>query len=146
VLNKLVVSEEHALIIWDWLQNRGGILSWSCLNLADCGPDRWQTPADHPNAKPHWSAGDPRTVTDPNDVEVITLEEFKRFHVAVRIASQRMSYKLTDGATRNVRKACAAAGEGSTYYFDYGTQEAVIMRRKEVVPLVDFMRRNHATN
>ena len=38
-----------------------------------------------------------------------------------------MTMKLTDGATRRVRRAVAAAGKDAWYAFDYGTQEAVIL-------------------
>lgn len=57
---------------------------------------------------------------------MIGYHEVKRFHVAVRWGAQGFSLKLTDGATRNVRRALAKAGEGSTYTFDYDTQECVI--------------------
>lgn len=144
--NKLVVSEENALTLWGWIQHRGGVTSWSSLNLADPGRDRWQTPADRgAEAKPHWAAGDPRIITDAHDIDVVTLEECKRFHIGVRRGSQGMSLKVTDGGTRRINHELAKAGEGSAYRFDYFTQEAVILKRSAIVSLVEYVtRRTHA--
>lgn len=54
--------------------------------------------------------------------------EVKRFHIGLRMGSQGLIVKVTDGGTRRIRHEVAKAGDGAYYTFDYGTQEAVIMR------------------
>jgi hypothetical protein len=120
----------------------GGIALWRSANSATRGS--WTAPPCGLTVvpgKPTWEADDQpaRTITDPAEVIVDTPVEVRRFHVAVRRGSQGLSLKLTDGATRRVHAACAKAGDGAWYSFDYATQEAVVWRAGESVPLPEFV-------
>jgi hypothetical protein len=53
-----------------------------------------------------------------------------------------LSFKLTDFASKKVRKAVRKAGENATYAFDYTTQEAVIFVPDAEVPLVEWAEKN----
>lgn len=130
-----------ARIVAGWYQTRG-LRVWHSLNLAD--PARmWLTPADGKFA-PHWSAGNPQDVT-PDQIGVGVFQEVKRFHVAVRRGSNGLSWKLKDGSQRRLDKALDAAGEGSTYQFDYLTQEAVIFKQVSIVSLEEWLASNPLT-
>ena len=117
----------------EWIRTRGGVLVWPNINMSN--PDRGDiyTPALMANGqaagKPHWSCGTPTLVTSMDCFEFVELVEVKRFHVGVRMGGQGMCLKLTDGATRRLRKECAKWPD-SHYEFDYMTQEAVILAPK----------------
>ncbi len=136
---KIRVKAEHAPRFKDWLANRGGIAVWESLDLGN--PGSVFTPAKEEDGrdytKPHWRYGDKpeRIVTDPAEVEVMIVKEVKRFHVGIKPGSGLMLV-LTDGATRRVRKEVAKAGEGAWYEFD--SQDAVIMVPEKVVPLTEW--------
>ena len=142
--NKLACAPENAEKFKDWLANRGGIAFWRSVSLSDPGRTM-STPATHqdgkPATKPHWMMGEKpdRIITDINDVEVVLEKVVKRFHVAVRMGSQGMSFKVTDGGTRRIRAEVAKAGEGAWYQFDYDAYEnCVILKPDRVIPLKDF--------
>ncbi len=141
-MEKLRITAGNASKIWEWFQERGGVCVWECLDISNPGAS-WATPlrtADGDNSgTPHWAASLARTITDPAEVIVDVPAEVKRFHVAVRPGSQGLSPKLTDGSTRRVRKAVEKAGDGAWYGFDYATQEAVVWRAGEGVPLTEFV-------
>ena len=61
-------------------------------------------------------------------------KEVKRFHVAVRLGSQGMSYKVTDGGTRRIRAEVEKAGDGAYYTFDYDDYKnaAIMAPEKEM--------------
>jgi hypothetical protein len=138
-MSKLTVYPENATTFWDWLQNRGGILVWSSVDLCDLG---WScsTPAKKPDGspttKPHWKAGEnPRLIVDPNEVEVIVPKEVKRFHVATRVGASGTRIKLTDASSNKLRNEVRKAKEkqGNAWYeFDYGDyKNAVIFTSAE---------------
>jgi hypothetical protein len=135
-------APENAARFLKWVRERGGVAVWLSVNLSNPGAS-WSTPALYedgtPGGPPSWeSARTPcRVITDPEDVEVITAKEVKRFHVAVRRGSG-LSFKLTDGSSRKLRDALAKAGEGSWYQFDYGAQEAVIFVPGEKISLLEW--------
>ena len=117
------------------------------INSSDPGFSR-TTPLHNadgsPVTKPHWKVdGVPeRVITDASEVVVSVDVEVKRFHVAVRMGSQGLSVKVTDGGSRRIRAAVAKAGgeaAGASYIFDYSTQEAIILRRAKVVPLLEMI-------
>jgi hypothetical protein len=75
-------------------------------------------------------------ITDEAEIDVIVPKVFKRFHGAVRMGSQGLSMKLTDGASRRLKSYLAKAGQGSWYEFDYGAEEnVVILVPDKTVPL-----------
>ena len=144
---KLQVNESNAERMWTWLMDRGGIAVWSSINLANPGAS-WRTPAftdENPPVlypKPNWQVSNtPQIITDPAEVEVTEDEEVNRFHVAVRMSSNGLTMKVTDGGSRRIKRAVAKAGEGAYYEFDDETQEAVIYRPKSVVPIADWISR-----
>jgi len=55
--------------------------------------------------------------------------EVKRFRVGVRMDSQGLCLKVTDGGSRRILRELLKVGDGSFYEFDYFTQEAVIYRK-----------------
>jgi hypothetical protein len=136
------VTSDNAEQILGWLRTRGGIAIWPSVNMSDLGLS-WTTPAltdGKPTTKPTWQAGEtPEIITDPAQVLVSVDREVKRFHVAVRTGSQGLSLKVSDGGSRRIRKAVAAAGEGAYHVFDYGTQEAVIMNSVTTVPILEWL-------
>ncbi len=147
---KLRVSLENAQKFWDWIKTRGGIAVWRSVNLSNPGAS-WSTPAmdekgnNYP--KPTWQAANEpeRIIIDPNDVEVYSSKEVKRFHVAIRRGSQGLTLKLTDGGSRRVERAVAKAeedtGKDAWYEFDHYTQEAVIYVADEVISLTDYAKK-----
>ena len=138
-----VVTATDAPTIRKWLHERGGIAVWRSVNLSNPGAS-WTTPVNdahgEPTGRPNWqSAAEPeRVIVSEEDVLVSVDKEVKRFHVAIRMASQSMMLKCTDGATRRIRREVAKAGDGAFYQFDYGSQEAVIMAPEKQVPLKDW--------
>lgn len=133
------VSLENAHLFLEWLKNRGGILVWQSINLANPGMT-WSTPAECngiPTEKPTWQAANEpiRRITNASEVSVVTTKEVKRFHVALRMGSQGMTMKCTDASSERIRKAIDKAGEGASYLFDYDTQEAVILAPTGSIPL-----------
>lgn len=120
-----------------WIATRGGVIVWKNINFSDPGAGNIFTPATTQDgkpgrdAKPRWSHEYSETVTDIKRFKfTAALKEVKRFRVGVRMGSQGMSLKVTDGGTRRIRKECAKAKEKynaeAKYRFDYETQEAVI--------------------
>ncbi len=138
------VDPEYAVKILDWLKTRGGLALWGSIDLSDLGAS-WTGPLNNadgtPSTKPHWkSASTPyRIITDPAEVVVATMKEVKRFRVGIRLGSQGMTYKVTDGGTRRIRREVVKAGVGATHVFDYETQEAVILAPESEVPIVEYV-------
>lgn len=136
---------EDAAKLREWVAHRGGVAVWRSINLSNPGKS-WSTPANqkdgNPTVKPTWESGDAPTfiVTDPALIGVVTDQEVKRFHVAIRPGSQNflgtpLMWKCTDKASARIRRELERAGKGSRYEFDYGTQECVILAPISVVPL-----------
>ena len=144
---KHTCTVENAEKFADWIQNRGGIAVWGCLDLARAGTS-WSTPVKDSNGcpfpKPHWSATNKPTAihTSTAEIGVETLKEVKRFRVGLRMGTNGFALKLTDAASNRLHKALDKAGEGSTYRFDYDTQEAVIMVPDSVQSLVEWIKNN----
>lgn len=145
----LTVQPGNAKLFHTWLQERGGLAVWPSINLSDPGKSV-TTPRNKADGQPAtkpawWTANEPnRIVTDPAEVVVEVSAVFKRFHVGVRMDSQGMSLKVTDGGTRKIWAAVAQAKakHGSAWYeFDYGTQDVVIYYASEVVPLTEWLAR-----
>lgn len=149
---KLHCKSDNALMFNRWINERGGLLVWQSIALDD--PEiTWTTPAKDPEGNPttkpsHKASSSPiRTITDPNDVVVITPKEVKRFHVALRLGSQGLTMKVTDGGTRRIRAAVAkysTDGDTAFYNFDYSTQEAVIYVSGPGIGLPEFIKEHEA--
>ena len=136
------VFPQEVATMREWLEHRGGLAIWECLDLSDPGKT-WTTPAlskdGKPTEKPHWAAGKVlATITDISKVTVTVPKQVRRFHVAIRLGANGLKVKLTDGASRRVRAALAKAGEDSWHEFDYMTQDALIFVPGEKVPLKDW--------
>lgn len=142
------IQEANAPKILEWFRDRGGLAIWDSVNLSNPGAS-WTAPVNDehgkPKGKPTWEASNEpsRVITDMAEVDVITAQEIKRFHIGVRMGSQGLSLKVTDGGTRRIRAAVAKAnlehGEDKAWYvLDRGTQEAVIMVEAGRVPLAEW--------
>ncbi len=143
-MEKHIVTAANASKVWKWLQEQGGLLVWPSVNLSNLGMS-WTTPAKwadgQPAQKPTWQAGNAaRLIVDPDDVVVSIDREVKRFHIAIRMGSQGMSIKVTDGSTNRIRKAVEKAGKGAYHVFDHSTQEAVIMAPERTLPLAEYIK------
>src|ERR1035437_8627895 len=129
-MEKHRVKAENAARIWEWLETRGGIVVWDSVNLSNPGAS-WTGPLNDkdgkPAIKPNWQCANTpgRVITDAAEVVVDVPKEVKRFHIAIRMGSQGISYKVTDGGTRRIRAACAKAGKDSWYEFNYVEQSVV---------------------
>jgi hypothetical protein len=138
------ILAENAALIWKWFQERGGIAVWKSVDMSNPGRS-WTTPLrdaeGNPTGKQDWRMEETPslTITDPAEVAVDVPKEVKRFRVAIKVGSQGMLLKCSDGASRRIRKECAKAGDESWYEFDYATQEAVIFVPGESKPLPDFV-------
>mgnify|MGYP001348833880 CR=1 FL=1 len=137
-MEKHVVTAENADLVLGWLDTRGGLAIWGCLDLG--GPGKtWTAPLNDEKGerkgKPHWSAtSEPvRVINDADEVVVSRDREVKRFRIAIRYAPNRMAYKVSDGGSRRIRKEVGKAGKGAYHVFDYETQEAVIMAPEGVM-------------
>ena len=123
----------------EWIADRGGVQVWNNLNLSNHDAGHQFTPALTqvevpienggvnmvPTPQPHWSVGRGEVVTDINRFRFVkSWKEIKRFRVGVRMGSQGMSLKVTDGGTRRIRATQAKFPE-AYYHFDYSSQEAV---------------------
>jgi hypothetical protein len=112
-----------------WIRDRGGVQVWNNLNFSNPDAGQQFTPAltaGIPTGKPHWSVGRGEVITDINRFQFVkSWKEVKRFRVGVRMGRQGLSLKVTDGGTRRIRAACDKY-PGSSYRFDYMTQEAII--------------------
>lgn len=142
----IVCNEQDAPRFADWIKNRGGVARWDSALFSE--RTSWSTPAldenGQPTRKPTWKAYEKRTctITNPALIAVATYREVKRFRVGLRMSSNGLSLKLTDGANRRLDKALMKAGLGATYRFDYETQEAVILVPDTVITLADWMAAN----
>jgi hypothetical protein len=130
-LEKHTVAPENAAKFKEWIASRGGVAVWRSADLSDPALSMSSPALDregNPTAKPHWKLENTpyRVITNPDDIEVITGKEVKRFHIGVRMGSQGLSLKVTDGSTRRIHAAVSKAGDGAWYEFDFDTQEAII--------------------
>ena len=143
------VTRHHVLAanaeqVWQWFQERGGIAVWKSIDFATAGQS-WTTPLKdakgQPTKKQSWRMEDTPSlvITDPAEVVVDVPKEIKRFRVGIKMGSQGMMLKCTEGATRRIRRECAKAGDDSWYEFDHGTQEAVIFVPGESQPLPEYI-------
>ena len=130
--------------IWRWFQERGGIAVWKSVDFATAGQS-WTTPLHDAEGqltkKQDWRMEETPSlvITDPAEVVVDVPREVKRFRVGIKMGSQGMMLKCTEGATRRIRRECEKAGDDSWHEFDYATQEAVIFVPGESQPLPEFM-------
>jgi len=145
-MEKHTCKIENAEKVYRWIKERGGVAVWKSINLSNPSAS-WSTPAktdtgeDYP--KPTWQAENKpnRIITDANEIEVLVPREIKRLHVAVRLGSQGLALKLTDGSTRRVEKAVEGAEQkyGHAWYeFDYETQDAVICVSDRSISLAEY--------
>ena len=140
------VSPENAALILDRIRTRGGIAIWNCHDLSDPGKT-WTCPVNdnqgNPKTKPHWAAGEIiRTITNPDEVEVVSPKIVRKFHIGLRMGAQGFKIKLTDASSRRVRNAVAKAQEkyGEAWHeFDYEARDALILVPDEKVLLLDFL-------
>lgn len=140
------IRADMAPDVAEWLREGRGIAVWESINLSNPGA-AWLTPARDRQgvsmSKPNWQAANApaRVLERAEEFEVVTAEEVKRFHVAVRRGSQGLMLKVTDGGSRRIRREVAKAGEGAWYEFDYADYEnAVIYTPGEVVPLEELLK------
>lgn len=136
-------SVENAPKLADWIANHGGIAIWDSANLSNPGAT-WLMPVNDaegkPTGKPSWQAGSViDTVLSTDQVEVTVPKEVKRFHVAVR-RGDGLSFVLTDGSSRRVKKEVEKAGENAWYEFDYFSQECVILVPDTKVTLTEWLK------
>ena len=126
---KYTCDSSDAEKIHDWLLNRGGILIWSSINLANPGAS-WTSPALNADGSPcqklNWQCGnDPLRVTSLSDVDVATSAQLASFHVGVRRSG--MSLKVTDAGSRRIREAVEkfeeSTGKPVWHAFDYSATE-----------------------
>lgn len=101
-----------------WLAERGGVIRWRNLNLSnpDAGdqftPLRGPDGGNNTNQPPHWSVGMGEIITDLSRFRFVReLREVKRIKIAVRVGSQGLSLKLTDGSSRRLRAAMSKIQE-----------------------------------
>ncbi len=146
-----ICNEENAEKFHDWLLHRGGLFIWRSVNLSNPGSS-WTSPATEkdgvtPYMKPNWQCDSKpeRHIKSVDDVVVATPKEVKRFHVATRMASGGMSFKVTDGGTRKIRAEVAKAieqyGKPAYYEFDYEAHDnCVICVDDKTVPLADWVK------
>ena len=138
-----IARAEDAHKMLDWVRTRDGIATWKSINLSN-PTGSWTTPVKQangePTAKPNWQVENVPSVviTDPAKIGVAVDEEVKRFHVAIRRGAQGMSYKLTDVASRRLRREVDKAGAGAYFVFDYEYQDAIILRPVSVTPLLEY--------
>jgi len=130
-----VISDNDAPKIAAYLQ-QGPIALYRSVNLSNPGAS-WLVPAS--DGKPNWQSADqPERLLNAEDFVVSHDVEVKRFHVALRMGSQGLSVKVSDGGSRRIRAAVAKAGEGAYHTFD--GQDAVIMRPAgQPVPLSKWL-------
>lgn len=134
---------EDAAKIFDWLKTRGGIAIWKSVNFSN-PTGSWTAPylddKGEVKGKPTWETDTKpaRIITDPADVWVMVPKEVKRFHVAIRLGGQGMSFKLTDGSSRKLHEAVEKEGIGAWYEFDYAMQEAVIFVAEKEQRITEF--------
>lgn len=142
-------STENAVKFQEWFKSRGGILIWPSIDFGSLGTS-WTTPyrnADGTQAtKPTWKAANEpsRHITDPAEVDVITEQEVKRFHVATRMGGNGLSIKVTGGGTRRIHKEVEKAqekyGKPAWYAFDYGDyKNCVILVEGDRQPLPEWL-------
>lgn len=141
-------TPETAARFADWLATRGGIAVWRSADLSNPSQS-WSTPALTPDGAPtpklSWKmqSAPERIITDINLIRVSVWREVKRMHVAVRLSSQGLAYRLTDASSKRLRETVARisreTGREVTYAFDYGTQEAVISVEEEAIPLQTWL-------
>jgi hypothetical protein len=130
---KITTCERNARQMWDWIKNRTGVAVWQSIDLSD---PYYQvlTPvlelSGKPYTRPHWKCSNtPEIITNPDDIKISVDAEHKRFHVAVRMGSNGMCYKVTDYGSEKIRREVEKAGEGAYYVFDYDDfKNAVIMK------------------
>jgi len=151
-----IIRPADAPRIARWLRERGGIAVWPSVNLSN--PDgSWTTPAQQadgtPTPKPTWQAGDtPAVITEARRILVEDAREVKRFYVGVRVGAQGRTLKLTDGASRRVRRTLDALNatrdphEQAWYVFDYARQHAVFSIPLARTPLGDWVRAQGLTD
>jgi hypothetical protein len=135
-MENYVVQQADAAKILEWIKTRGGILIWESINLSNAGAS-WTTPAldatGAPVTKPNWQcANEPsRKITNVAEVDVVTAQEVKRFHVGTRMGGSGLSVVVTDGGSRRIRSEVAKAenkhGKPAWYEFDYGSHENVVI-------------------
>lgn len=146
-MEKHVVKLQDAAKIWSWIASRGGIAIWQSINLSNPGIS-WTTPVRDEEGvfttKPTWqSSNEPsRIITDPSEVLVSQDREVKRFHVGIRLGTNGLMLKCTDGASRRIRREVEKAGEGAYYKFDYLSQDAVIFAPDKQSTLVEWFLEN----
>jgi len=135
----ITVSAEYAEQVANWIDTGRGVAHWRSVDLSDLGAN-WLTPGDA-DMRPHWKADRQPAVIehDPEKVGVIAYEEATRYRVGIRLRGNGTGYKVTDASSDRIRRSLRKYGEGSTYYFDYETQEAVILAPLATISLPEWI-------
>jgi len=151
---EITVTPEQAHKVAEWIENRGGAAVWQSVNLSNPGAT-WTTPYLSEDGtkygKPNWQCdhSPDLIIKNPDSVGVVRFALARRFRVGVRLGSNGLSWKVTDGGTRHIRSAMAREAEKIdaelrdyvTYTFDYETQEALILVPESVISLTEFVGR-----
>jgi len=147
-MERFQILERNAEKMYSWITTREGFNVWDSANLSDPGKTMSMPVIDqygNRDKKPSWDADKIiRTIKDVSECEVIQAKEVKRFRVGVRMGGNGLSLKVTDGGSRNIKKALAKY-ENSWYEFDYYSQEAVIFVPGGTIPLEDWVKKNITT-
>jgi hypothetical protein len=103
---KHVTSQGNAGKVWDWLQNRDGILVWKSASLSDPSAS-CTTPFRDQEGKQIESAGwkydkNPEHITSADEVGVDIVRVLEEVPIKVRMGSQGMSLKITDASKRKM--------------------------------------------
>jgi len=141
ILSNHQVDEAHAMMIADWIKNRGGVAIFRSISLSNPNAS-WSVPAltdGLPTPKPNWqSANEPeRIILSSDEIDVVKYTEVQRFHIKI-IPGGSMNLVLSDGSSRRVRKAIAKV-DGGTYTFD--GDDAVIWKPAGILRLTEWMNR-----
>lgn len=142
----LVIEPSAVKQIREWIENRGGVAVWKCVDLGSprIGSETL-TPATHkdgtPATSPHWSNGDSpdRIVTDLSQVGVRSWREVSR----IKVRNGPPCFGNIHRADRaKLDAAMAKAGDGATWQADYSSQSygspwftAVISVPSETIPI-----------
>lgn len=132
---KITVDAKAAHTVLEWMESGRGVALWSSANLSNPGAS-WLTPGD--GKKPTWqAANNPKVTYNLEDVFVVEYDEVERFPVYVRWGQSGLSLKLQDRSQKALDRALDRH-EGSSYVFDYATQEAVILAPTGLVTLQEW--------
>jgi hypothetical protein len=146
-----IVTTENAAKIYQWLQERGGILVWQSHDLCDPGASV-TTPAHGPDGaptgSPGWKFPEPtRHITDPADVMVSEAEMLEEMDVTVMF-QDGLRLVITKGSERRANQRLSklrAANPGKEVWFTPSGRldfpSVIFYRENAETPIVEFVAR-----